>query len=135
MPMAQVNVINGNNIEEYNQSNGRSRMKINNIVKIMLMLIVFVIINMQMLDLSSEHLTPLQNIFRNIWVHVTIYLIILSIPVVLQVLVHTVTWSWYKTTLEKFLSNMVEMTMVLSIVYLLFQLNAFIRIYNASLAQ
>jgi len=135
MPMAQVNVINGNNIEEYNQSNGRSRMKINNIVKIMLMLIVFVIINMQMLDLSSEHLTPLQNIFRNIWVHVTIYLIILSIPAVLQVLVHTVTWSWYKTTLEKFLSNMVEMTMVLSIVYLLFQLNAFIRIYNASLAQ
>jgi hypothetical protein len=77
---------------------------------------------MQMFDHSLESLTNAQNIFRNILVYTGTYLIILFIPIVLQILTYTVTWSWKKSTLNKFVFNTANSTIFLSVVHLIFQL-------------
>ena len=94
----------------------------NNYLKIVLMLVVFVFLSMQMFDHSLQTLTSTQNIFRNIFVYTGTYLIIIFIPVVLQILTYTLTWSWKKSTLNKFVSNTADSTVFLSVAYLIFQL-------------
>jgi len=94
----------------------------NNYLKIVLMLVIFVFLSMQMFGHSLNTLTNAQNIFRNILVYTGTYLIILFIPIALQILTYTVTWSWKNSTLNKFVSNTADSTVFLSIAYLIFQL-------------
>ena len=106
----------------------------NSYLKIVLMLVVFVFLSMQMFDHSLSTLTNAQNIFRNIWIYTGTYLIILLVPIVLQILAYTVTWSWKKSTVSKFVSNTAESAIFLSVAYLIFQLVGWYGINSVQLA-